>query len=110
MKYPCAAEHGQIILNLKIRRMNCTKEDWEKALIGLTAGGSEFIDDPQYCVAYVKAIQNSQHEAIISFKRIMDKHIKQNEEMLELLKSLDARGGLGLDTHNRIRKVIDKNK
>jgi hypothetical protein len=39
-------------------------EEWEKALVSLTPGGSEFCGDAAYCVKYVKEFQASQHKMI----------------------------------------------
>ena len=39
--------------------------EWQKALVSLTAGGSEFTDDPKYCVEFIKGIMKSQHDRII---------------------------------------------
>jgi len=43
--------------------------EWEKALVSLTAGGSEFVGDPKRCVEYVKEIQASQHRLIVKLTR-----------------------------------------
>jgi len=37
---------------------------WEKALVSLTPGGSEFCGDADYCVKFVKEFQASQHKKI----------------------------------------------
>jgi hypothetical protein len=54
---------------------------WQKALVSLTPGGSEFVDDPEYCVKYVKEYQAFLHDFMV--KTCKDK--KQLEEKLRLL-------------------------
>ena len=44
---------------------------WQIALMSLTAGGSEFTS-PDACVAYVRQVRDSQHEAIVKFKKEYD--------------------------------------
>lgn len=46
-------------------RQKCLK--LEKALVSLTPGGSEFCDDPDYCVKYVKEFQDHQHKLLMNF-------------------------------------------
>ena len=62
--------------------MNKDKEPckWEKALISLTPGGSEFCGDAEYCLKYIKDFQASQHKMIIDL--VMEKKV--------LRKALDA--------------------
>lgn len=40
------------------------RERYEKAIVSLTPGGSEFVNEPEYCVKYVKEYQQSQHDLI----------------------------------------------
>lgn len=49
------------------------KKIWDKALISLTPGGSEFVDDPQRCVEFIKEVQKSMKRTIISQKKELDK-------------------------------------
>ena len=51
--------------------------EWEKALLSLTCGGSEFVDDPKRCVEYVKDIQAMQHKQIVS----LTKRLKEAEQL-----------------------------
>ena len=48
-------------------RLRAELDQWRIALMGLTAGGSEFTS-PQACVEYVRATRTSQHETILKFK------------------------------------------
>lgn len=47
------------------------RDQWRIALMGLTAGGSEFTS-PNACVAYVRQVRDAQHDAIVHFKRGRD--------------------------------------
>lgn len=38
---------------------------YKRALEGLTPGGSEFVNDPEYCAQFVRNRQTHQHETII---------------------------------------------
>ena len=56
---------------------------WEKALVSLTAGGSEFCGDPANCVDFVRRVKADQHNFIIQqAKRIKDleKQLKSYHE------------------------------
>ena len=52
-------------------RLRAERDQWRIALMGLTAGGSEFTS-PQACVEYVRATRTSQHETILKFKAESD--------------------------------------
>ena len=58
-------------LGEQIRRLEAGRNEWRKALMGLTAGGSEFTS-PQPCVDYVRAVRTSQNETIVKFKAERD--------------------------------------
>ena len=47
-------------------------ETAQLALESLTPGGSEYVGDPQRCVAYVRETSHSQHAAIVKFKQERD--------------------------------------
>lgn len=38
---------------------------YKRELEGLTPGGSEFVNDPEYCAQFVRNRQTHQHETII---------------------------------------------
>jgi hypothetical protein len=38
---------------------------YKRALEGLTPGGSEFVNDPEFCAAYVRKQRESQHGTIL---------------------------------------------
>lgn len=60
------------------------ESEWEKALISLTAGGSEFVGDPKRCVEYVKDIQAMQHNQIVKPTR----EVKTGEGLREALEKI----------------------
>jgi rubredoxin len=41
-------------------------QEWALALQSLTPGGSEYVDDPERCVAFVRETRKSQHAAILA--------------------------------------------
>lgn len=53
-------------------------QKWEKALISLTPGGSEFCDDPEYCVKYIKEFQAFTHKMLIDniIEQKSNNHVK----------------------------------
>ena len=60
----------------------------QKLLESLTPGGSEFFDDPEYCVKYVKEYEESLWRSIKNLVVQKNKLIKENLELLEALKEL----------------------
>lgn len=63
-----------------------TKDDYRspamRALVSLTPGGSEFVNDPERCVAVVRATSESQGRVIVQFKKRMDKAEKERDALL----------------------------
>lgn len=56
-------------------------EKWKRALVSLTVGGSEFVDDSEYCVQTIKEHQQFQHQKILELtkaNKLMSKIIKDN--------------------------------
>ena len=47
--------------------------EWQKELVGLTAGGSEFVNDPKYCAQFVRDRQEGQHKQIIKLTKPLKK-------------------------------------
>lgn len=52
-----------------------------RALESLTPSGSEFVNDPERCVAFVRDHQASQMRVIVSFKKRVDELQKALEEI-----------------------------
>ena len=42
---------------------------WRLALNSLTPGGSEFVDDPERCVQFVKWAQDTEHKAMLMYAK-----------------------------------------
>lgn len=38
----------------EVEKLKAEKLRWKKAIEGLTPSGSEFVDDPEYCAAYIR--------------------------------------------------------
>lgn len=47
-------------------------EKWSLALQSLTPGGSEYVDDPERCVAFVRETRERQHATILNLKQRLD--------------------------------------
>lgn len=62
----------------------------QKLLESLTPGGSEFVNDPEYCVKYVKDYQESQLRSIKNLVLQKNKLIKENLELLKALQDLNT--------------------
>jgi len=60
-------------LEAKLAEAERERDQWKKALHGLTPGGSEYADDPVACVEWVRKSREDQHYAILSFKTQRDR-------------------------------------
>lgn len=58
---------------------------WEKALVSLTPGGSEFCGDPEYCVKYIKEFQKVQHEFIIKLIKEIKELVQEYSKYVNLI-------------------------
>jgi hypothetical protein len=58
------------------------------ALQSLTPGGSEYVNNPERCVAYVREARESQHKAIVKFKSERDAITAECERLREALRGL----------------------
>jgi hypothetical protein len=61
-------------------------EKLNKLLYELTPGGSEFVNDPEYCALFAKEQINSVPSVIMPFKRENEKLKEENKMLLEALK------------------------
>lgn len=52
---------------------------YKKSLERLTPGGSEFVDDPEYCFDYIRNRQESQHQTIIRLQKELNQLRKGKE-------------------------------
>jgi len=60
---------------------------YRTSLTNLTPGGSEYVDDPEFCEKYVREKLNSQHQLLINWKRDQ----KEKDERIRNL-TLKAKG------------------
>src|SRR5688572_12715491 len=80
---PIAGQYIATILNAApdllaaIRSRDEEVRSWSLALQSLTPGGSEFVDDPARCVAFVRDTRESQHAAIVKLKRSRDEEVER---------------------------------
>jgi DNA repair ATPase RecN len=63
-----------------LERVTEDRKRYRLALESLTVGGSEYHEDPERCVAHVRERQESQHRAIVKFKRERDDYLKRLDE------------------------------
>lgn len=68
-----------------------------KALVSLTPGGSEFVDDPERCVAVVRATRDSQHRVIVQFKMRMDAALEVNKQLVAALQWIASSGSKSIE-------------
>lgn len=50
-------------------RASANPSEWEKALVSLTPGGSEYVGDPQRCVEVVREYRDLQHKQIVKLTK-----------------------------------------
>lgn len=72
------------------RKLLAEKEKWEKALMSLTVGGSEYVNDPERCVWDINKFQGSQHQSLISFSEKNRQLKERGDELLEVLKKVQG--------------------
>jgi len=59
----------------------------QKLLESLTPGGSEFYNDPEYCVKYIKEFETSQHKKITTLMADKKSLAAQNNDLLAALQT-----------------------
>jgi len=70
---------------------------WKRAIEGLTPSGSEFVDDPEYCAAYIRK-RTEYPSQIITLRK----------QVAELQDAADVARGLALrEAARRIRRISD---
>lgn len=55
---------------------------WKISMTGLTPGGSEFADDPEYCKVYVKEII---HNSELRYKELLLRYNKSQEALRDIV-------------------------
>lgn len=78
-------------------------ERYEKAITSLTPGGSEFVNDPEYCAKHVKEFQASQHrlicELVIEKKKLKEENALLIEALESIVNSYEKSRGLLMITY-----------
>jgi hypothetical protein len=74
-------------LRKKLAEAEKCERAWSLALQSLTPGGSEYADDPDACVKFVRETREAQHATILKLKKQANKHRVIFEEALEQLKT-----------------------
>lgn len=79
-----------LINNLNINKMERKKQYSNEELIrmieSLTPGGSEFVNDPFYCIEYIKNRTREIPKIILPFKRENERIKKVNDELASIVK------------------------
>jgi hypothetical protein len=74
----------------KLEQAEQERDTWKKSFHSVTPGGSEYTNDPQACVDFVRKSRSDQHEAILKFKQERDQFHLDRQDMIgerdELLK------------------------
>src|SRR6185369_6183989 len=81
--------HGERVAGLTAER-----DAYKAVLESLTPGGSEFVNDPEYCRDYVQRKLNSNHESI---KRAVKESRALEAQVAEMKELLDAAEHIELD-------------
>lgn len=71
---------------VKLSKLRENEKNAARLLESLTPGGSEFVDDPEYCAKYVKELINSIPSIILPIKKENEKLREDNERMKNELK------------------------
>lgn len=61
-------------------------ERWRKALLSLTPSGSEFVDDPEYCVQFVRQSQRAMFSALRKKRGEIDLLVTENKRLRDGLR------------------------
>lgn len=61
---------------------------YEKAITSLTPGGSEFVNDPEYCAKYVKDNQDSLKIMLVNQAKEKKKLKKERDLLIEALENM----------------------
>jgi hypothetical protein len=56
-------------LETELRAERKLSARWKKAIEGLTPSGSEFVDDPETCAAYIRERWTSSHERLVAMAK-----------------------------------------
>ena len=64
---------------------------WSLALQSLTPGGSEYVDDPPRCVAYVREARESQHRVLLGLVKRMHTERRLLDDALALPCAIDGK-------------------
>ena len=80
----------------------------QKLLESLTPGGSEFENDPEYCVKYIKDFQTSQHKQIVELVLEKRELSEGKRELLEVLNEIIAISDRSHIAWDKAKELIKK--
>jgi len=86
----------------ELSRLTAERDAYKAALESLTPGGSEFVNDPEYCRDYVQRKLNSNHESI---KRAVKESRALEAQVAEIKELLDAAWKIYLPDGAALMKV-----
>lgn len=90
-----ALARAYVTLRAQVEEAEARRLKFDIALQSLTAMGSEFVNNPERCVAYVKERQLSQHELIKRSILEAKAAIRERDEALSRLAKLEQGRGRG---------------
>jgi len=110
VRKPILAAAERIIVDLETELTACQAELARAhiALCSLTPGGSEYANDPDACVAYVRKVREDQHDTIIVAKRELARERERLAEFRDTV--LNQRGALAENgmTNDQVNDVLDE--
>lgn len=81
---------------------------WKKAVEGLTPSGSEFVNDPEYCAAFIRK-RTEYPKMIIDLRAEVERLKEQEKELRKSLKEarseVSRRSGELIDLHREIKSL-----
>lgn len=84
---------------------------WKKAVEGLTPGGSEFVDDPEYCAAYIRKRCNyprmiiEMREREAKYRELLEAAV-QADLQIEYMQSKFKETGSGNSVRAQLQRAI----
>ena len=114
--------HENSKLKSRVDDLETVNKQWKSALEGLTPGGSEFVNDPEFCAQWVRNSRRSEVDTIKRMKRQRDELEAAARDVLDAffdmspLEYAQSRGlpcmndKVGEDVVDRLRNVLNNNR
>jgi hypothetical protein len=79
--HPAVQQQRIAELEAKLAQAEQERDTWKKAFHSVTPGGSEYANDPQACVDFVRKSRSDQHEVILKFKQGRDEARQERDQL-----------------------------